>query len=174
LDPQYDDGSPSCRRDSLPSAWFAVSAGSVGRIALELSVTSLGVGREVKDCLAADAGHEVRDVRIAARPAHDHALEVLVAALADEAEVNAFYRVHAFGRYWTHAQYHPKVSSPKLGRPSGPLKELRMATAKKAAKKKAPAKKAAKKAPGGSGWVKAVMPSVPHPTPPKRPKGRRG
>ena len=49
----------------------------------------------MEDRLAADTGHEISDVRFAARPAHDHGLEVLRAALADEAEVGAFDRVHA-------------------------------------------------------------------------------
>jgi hypothetical protein len=48
---------------------------------------------------AADAGDEIRDVGIAAGPAHDHALEVLVAAGADESEVGAFDRLHGGRSY---------------------------------------------------------------------------
>jgi hypothetical protein len=62
------------------------------------------MGREVEHSLAADACDEVRDVRITAWPADDHPFEVLVAALADESEVRAFYRVLAFGWYWMNVQ----------------------------------------------------------------------
>jgi hypothetical protein len=50
---------------------------------------------KMKDRLAADAANEVRHMRFLGSATHDHALEVLQAAGASEADIRAFEPVHA-------------------------------------------------------------------------------